>query len=287
MTSPLVRRAHHATNSLHSMIYFAPEAEQHLTGAGLEPGPMCYFASRAAPMGAVTAGVVTGTFYNFSPALVAAAIPRAWELASPATLIDARFAAADAALGRLLGPELAASADIRSLAALVREAASACSAEGRPLYAGHAGLDWPGGPPHLEAWHGLTLLREHRGDGHVAALVAARLSGIEALVTHTATGQGFLPAFARASRSWSQADWDAAAAGLTARRMLDPGGALTAAGLEVRTMIERETDLMASAPWLHLGDERTEEVIRIGKALTRAVVAAGAFPAQGVFAPSR
>jgi hypothetical protein len=69
--------------------------------------------------------------------------------------------------------------------------------------------------------------------------------------------------------------------------MLDPGGALTVAGLEVRTMIERETDLMASAPWLHLGDERTEEVIRIGKALTRAVVAAGAFPAQGVFAPSR
>jgi hypothetical protein len=287
MTSPLVRRAHHATNSLHSLVYFAPEAEQHLTGAGLEPGRMGYFASRAAPMGAVGPGVVTATFYNFSPALVAAAIPRAWELASPAALIDARFAAADAALGRLLGPELIASADMKSLATLVREAASACGAEGRPLYAGHAELAWPGGQPHLEAWHGMTLLREHRGDGHVAALVAARLSGIEALVTHTATGQGFLPEFARASRGWTQADWDAAAEGLAARRMLDSGGALTAAGQEVRAMIERETDLMASAPWLHLGDERTEQVIRIGKALTRAVVAAGAFPAQGVFASPR
>jgi helix-turn-helix protein len=287
MTSPLVRRAHHATNSLHSLIYFAPEAEQHLTAAGLEPGRMCYFASRAAPMGPVAPGVVTATFYNFSPALVAAAIPRAWELASPAALIDARFAAADAALGRLLGPELIASADMKSLAALVREAAGACGSEGRPLYAGHAELDWPSGQPHLEAWHGITLLREHRGDGHSAALVAARLSGIEALVTHTATGQGFLPEFARASRGWSQAEWETATEKLAARRMMDADGALTAAGLEVRAMIERETDLMASAPWLHLGDERTEEVIRIGKELTRAVVAAGAFPSQGVFAPAR
>ncbi|HEU5419669.1 MAG TPA: hypothetical protein VFV41_18420, partial [Streptosporangiaceae bacterium] len=90
-----------------------------------------------------------------------------------------------------------------------------------------------------------------------------------------------------ASRGWSQAEWDAAEQTLAARRILDAGGALTAAGLEVRAMIERETDLMASAPWLHLGDERTEEVIRIGKALTRAVVAAGAFPSRGVFATAR
>jgi hypothetical protein len=287
MTSPLVRRAHQATNSLHSLIYFAPEAEQQLTAAGLEPGRMCYFAGRAAPMGPVGAGVVTATFYNFSPALVGAAIPRAWELASPAALIDARFAAADAALGRLLGPELIASADMKALAALVRDAAGACTSEGRPLYAGHAELDWPAGQPHLEAWHGMTLLREHRGDGHVAALVAARLSGIEALVTHTATGQGFLPEFARASRGWSQEEWDAAAEGLAARRILDADGALTAAGMEVRAMIERETDLMASGPWLHLGDERTEEVIRIGKELTGVVLTAGAFPASGVFAVAR
>src|SRR5215467_7153492 len=123
MTSPLVRRAHHATNSLHSLIYFAPEAEQHLTGAGLEDGRMCYFASRAAPMGAVPPGVVTATFYNFSPALISGCIPRAWELASTTAIIDARFAAADAALRRLVGPELINSAAMKSLAGLVREAA--------------------------------------------------------------------------------------------------------------------------------------------------------------------
>jgi hypothetical protein len=286
MTSPLVRRAHHSTNSLHSLIYFAPEAEQHLTQVGLEAGRMCYFASRAAPMGAVGAGVVTATFYNFSPALVAGCIPRAWELATPAAVLDARFAAVDAALGRLLGPDLIASADMRSLAELVRTAASACGQEGRPLYAGHADLDWPCGP-HLEAWHGLTLLREYRGDGHIAALVGARLSGIEALVTHTATGKGFLPGFARASRGWSQAEWDSACDGLAARGLLDSDGELTAAGLEVRAQVERETDLMAAAPWVHLGDERTEEVIRLGNALTRVALAAGAFPAEGVFASAR
>jgi hypothetical protein len=283
MTSPLVRRAHDATNSLHSLVYFAPETEQQLTGVGLEGGRMCYFAGRSAPMGAVGAGVVAATFYNFSPALVARCIPRAWELASPATVIDARFAAADAALRRLLGPDLIASADMTTMAGLVREAASGCSIEGRPLYAGHAELDWPSAP-HLEVWHGLSLLREHRGDGHIAALVAAGLSGLDALVTHVATGRGFVPEFARASRGWSQADWDAAVDRLAARGLLDGDGALTAAGQEVRAHVERETDRMAAPPWLLLGDERTEDVVRIGKAMTRVVMAAGAFPSTGVFA---
>jgi hypothetical protein len=287
MTSPLVRQAHDATNVLHSLIYFAPEAEQHFTAAGLERGRMCYFAGRSAPMGAVGAGVVTATFYNFSPDLVAAAIPRAWQLAAPAAVIAARFAAVDAAVRRLLGPRLIAAPDLVTLVGLVREAASACTPEGRPLYAGHADLPWPGGGPHLDLWHALSLLREHRGDGHVAALTAAGLSGLEALVTHTATGQGFTPEFARASRGWAAADWDGAVAGLTARGLLDDAGELTAAGLEVRAKVERDTDRMAAPPWLHLGDEGTGQVIQLGRQLSRAVAAGGAFPADGVFARPR
>jgi hypothetical protein len=191
------------------------------------------------------------------------------------------------------------------IAGLVREAAGACSVEGRPLYAGHADLDWPSAP-HLAAWHGLSLLREHRGDGHVAALVAAGLSGIDALVTHVATGEGFVPGFARASRGWSRPEWDDAVESLVARNLLEgasapapegigapvPGGsdvpegisALTPAGTALRAHVERETDQMAAAPWQHLGGERTEEVIRIGKAMTRAALSAGAFPREGVFA---
>lgn len=284
MTSPLARRANTATNPLHSLIYFAPEAERQFTGLGLEAGRMCYFASRAAPMGAVGAGVVTATFYNFSPALVGRCIPRAWELASPSAIIGARFVAVDAALSRLLGPDLVGSVDMTALAGLVRQAADACTAEGRPLYAGHADLDWPSAP-HLAAWHGISLLREYRGDGHIAALVAAGLSGIEALVTHTATGKGFVTGFAQSSRGWSEADWDKAVERLAARGLLDSDGALTPAGQDVRAQVEQETDRMAMPPWQHLGEERTEEVIRIGKMLTGVAMSAAAFPA-GVF-PAR
>ena len=133
-------------------------------------------------------------------------------------------------------------------------------------------------------WHGLSLLREHRGDGHVAALLTAGLSGIEALVTHTATGRGFVPGFARSSRGWSQPEWDAATGNLAGRGLLEADGVLAPAGRELRAHIEAETDQLATAPWRQLGDQRTEEVIRIGKAMTRAVIAAGAFPADGVFA---
>jgi hypothetical protein len=238
---------------------------------------MCYFAGRAAPMGAVGAGVVAATFYNFNPALVARSIPDAWELATPAAVIEARYVAVDAALTRLLGEDAIASVDMLTLAGLVRQAAGACTPEGRPLYAGNADLSWPDAP-HLIMWHALTLLREHRGDGHICALACAGLSGIEALLTHTKTGKGFLTEFAKASRGWSEQEWDAAEAGLKARGLLDADGALTEAGQALRSQLEADTDRMAAAPWQHLGDERTEEVVRIAKAMSRAVAAAGAFP---------
>src|SRR5438309_5496365 len=108
-----VARAHRAVEPLHNHVYFVPETEQHLTGIGLRPGRMCYFAGRAAPMGRVGPGVVTATFYNFSPSLVARHIPRAWTLADPEQVVAARFDAARASLTRLLGgPEDAGSAEV-------------------------------------------------------------------------------------------------------------------------------------------------------------------------------
>ena len=283
MAYSLARSAHNATNSLHSLIYFVPELDQQLTSLGLRPGRMCYFAGRAAPMGAVGRGVVTATFYNFSPGLVARSIPAAWELATPEVVIGARLAAADAALTRLLGPDVIASADMVTVAALLRDAVTACSPEGRPLYAGHADLDWPDAP-HLVMWHAVTLLREYRGDGHSGALAGAGLSGIEALITHTATGKGFLPEFARASRGWSQDEWDSAVRGLADRGLLDDRGALTPEGQALRGQVEDQTDRLAAPPWDYLGERGTEDVVRIGKAMTRAVLTAGAFPREGVFA---
>jgi hypothetical protein len=284
MSFPPARAAHRATISLHSMIYFVPETEQQLTGAGLKPGRMCYFAGRSAAMGAVGSGVVSATFYNFHPGLVAHCIPAAWELARPDAVLAARLAAADEALRRLLGPEVIGSAEVGRLAGLTREATEACRPEGRPLFAAHAGLAWPD-EPHLVLWQALTLLREHRGDGHVWALGMGGLSGIEALVTHTATGRGFTPEFARRSRGYQPEEWDGAVAGLVSRGLMAGDGTLTEAGRALRAQVEDETDRLAAPPWQHLGEERTAEVVQIGQELTRIVVAAEVFPPTVLVVP--
>jgi hypothetical protein len=277
----LVARAHRAVEPLHNHLYFAPEQDEHLSAVGLRPGRMCYFAGRAAPMGAVGPGVVTATFFNFSPALVARHIPRAWTLASPEQVVAARFDAARASLTRLLGPEVAGSAEVAELAGLLREACSVLTPEGRPLYAGHAGLPWPE-EPLLELWHAATLLREHRGDGHLAALLRAGLSGLEALVSHTVTGRGFTESGAKATRGHSDEEWSAAAAALTARGLL-ADGQLTPDGAALRARVEVETDELSAAPWAHLGPERTARVVELGKGLSARLVAAGAYP-SGVLA---
>src|SRR5437763_2964814 len=185
-------RAHRAVEPLHSHLYFAPEHDERFAALGLRPGRMSYFAGRAAPMGAVGAGVVTATFYNFSPSLVAHMIPRAWTLAAPEQVVTARLDAARASLTRLLGEEAAGSPEVAELAGLLREACTVLTPEGRPLYAGHADLPWPD-EPLLQVWHAASLLREYRGDGHLTALLRADLSGLEALLSHTANGRGVRP----------------------------------------------------------------------------------------------
>ncbi|MFG1793914.1 hypothetical protein [Nocardia sp. NPDC049149] len=272
-------RCARATDLIHSMTYFAPETEQYLTEAGLRPGRMCYFAGRAAPMGAVGPGVVAATFFNFNPELVARHIPRAWTLATPEAVVEARFASVDAALRRLLGNELATSAVIAEAAELARTAALACTVEGRPLYAAHADLDWPT-EPLLVLWHAVTLLREHRGDGHIAALLAADLSGLEALVTHTASGRGFTPAAAQLTRGWTPEQWADTENALRERGLLTEDGTLTDAGTKLRTELETETNLMALAPWAALGDEGVQRLTEIGKTLSATLLAAGALPAN-------
>jgi hypothetical protein len=278
----LVGRAYRAVEPLHNHVYFVPETEQHLTATGLRPGRMVYFAGRAAPMGAVGPGVVTATFSNFSPALVARHIPRAWTLAGPEQVVAARFASARASLTRLLGGEEAAAApEVTELGDLLVEACSVLTPEGRPLYAGHADLAWPGDPV-SRLWHAASLLREWRGDGHVAVLVRHDLSGLEALISHTATGRGFLPAAAKATRGWSDEEWDAGLARLADRGLVE-GDGLTDAGRQLRADLEAETDALSTAPWRHLGPERTGRVVELGKRLSSAVAGNGAYPA-GVFA---
>ncbi|RBY76898.1 hypothetical protein DQ239_11930 [Blastococcus sp. TF02-09] len=274
-----IARAHRAVELLHSHVYFAPETEEHLTAAGLRPGRMCYFAGRSAAMGPVGAGTVIATFYNFSPTLVARTIPEAWTLASPERVLAARFDAARASLTRLLG-DSASSDEVAELGELLREATTVLTPEGRALYAGHADLPWPE-EPLLVLWHAATLLREHRGDGHVAALLHSGLSGIEALVTHTALGRGFTPEAAKATRGWSEQEWADAVQALADRGLMDDAG-LTEEGAELRARLEVHTDALSADPWLLLGPERTARVIEIAKELSRTLVANGALATSGL-----
>jgi hypothetical protein len=263
------------------MVYFAPETQAELAATGLENSRMCYFAGRAAALGPVGAAVVAATFYNFSPALVGRHIPRAWTLATPEAVVAARLRAADAVQHRLLGAAVD-SPEVAEAAGLALRATEACTGGGRPLYAAHAALPRPE-EPHLAFWHAVTLLREYRGDGHVAVLLSAELDGLEALITHTATGKGFRPDFARASRGWSEQEWEAAAGRLRDRGLLDAAGGLTPAGVDLRRHVEAETDRLGRAPYEHLGEEGTARLTGIAQGLTMRALGAGAFP-EGVFA---
>ncbi|MGA2519632.1 MAG: hypothetical protein ABSG81_02305 [Acidimicrobiales bacterium] len=270
---PTARTMWHLLEPLHAVVYFAPEAADAFTAAGLKGFWMGYFAGRAAPMGAVGPAVVDATFFNFAPARVARALPDAWLFASPAAVLEARLAGAGAALARLLAGH---DAEVRAAAGLVRQAVEGVTTAGRPLGAANAALPWPDDPL-LVLWQAAGVVREHRGDGHVAALVAAGLDGLEALVSMVGTGA--VPrSLLQVARGWDDAQWEEAEARLAGRGWLTPDGALTPAGAAARSDIEDLTDRLATEPWDRLGAQRTEELRTLLVPLARAVAASGVVP---------
>ncbi|MEV8311768.1 hypothetical protein AB0P36_31695 [Streptomyces flavidovirens] len=271
------RRCHNVLNPLHSTVYFSPDFTKELAEVGIEDGRAAYFAGRGAAMGAVGAGVITAAFFNFNHDLVARHVPEVWSIASPGVVLEARLRAVDTTLRRLLGEDAVASDEMAEAAGLALRAAEACTRHARPLYAAHADLPVPE-RPHLAYWHAATLLREHRGDGHLAALLAAGLDPLEALVSHTATGKGMSPRWTLATRGWRRTDWDAASERLRERGLLNGEGELTDAGTELRAELEEATDRLDAAPYAHLGAEGTERLTELGRGFLTVALGAGAFP---------
>lgn len=252
----------------HSFVYFRPEAGLEFAGLGIT-GMDAYFASRAAPMGAVDAGAVVATFHNFQPGLVAHAMPSVWATASPATVLDARLRAADGALRTMLG-DLVDGDDVAEAADLLRSVIDGAEAAGRPIYAGNAQIAWPDAA-HLRLFHAVTLLREHRGDAHVAALTLAGIGGAEALVYDVAAGRSKMPeSMVRATRGWSDEEWADAVERVRARGHLGDDGLLNEAGLALREDLEVATDGASLDRWDVLGDDGIERV----KALTHPLITA-------------
>ena len=149
---------------------------------------------------------------------------------------------------------------------------------GRPLFAAHAALEWPE-TPLLELWHAQTLLREFRGDGHVAALVAHGVDPLEALVLHAAA-EPSLAAGLQATRSWPAEDWSDTVAQLAARRLVTADGtAMLEDGAALRQLIEDTTDQLAAPAYAVLGDEGCRRLRALGRPLSLAVTGAGLLPA--------
>ena len=251
----------------------APEVQTMCKQLGLNKDRMSYYAVRAAALGPVAAEVVSATFYHHTIEMISPAIPVAWSIVSPEIIVAARFEAIDQAFRRLL-PRQIESSEMHEALGLVQDAMMGCSIAGRALFAAHTALPWPS-EPHVALWHGLNLLREHRGEGHTSALMAARLPPNQAApMLIAATGE------ARDGRSWRWPDdlWNQAVDGLQERGWLDDAGALTNAGLAVRTRIEEETDALALGPWLQIGKERTHRLWTLLRDLLQVILDQNGLP---------
>jgi hypothetical protein len=269
---PTARAAHKVLEPIHTLVYFVPEGGERYAAAGVKGGMRSYFASRSAPLGVVPAEVVIATFYNFAPSLVRKAIPSAWDESSPAAMLAARFDVADGALRRLLGDDVVRSDDLAEAAALAREATTAIESEtvGRPLYAAHAAVPWPEAP-HVQLWHAATLLREHRGDGHIAALVLAGLTGPEAVVSYTGFGSALPEEVMRATRGYTEEEWAETKAALRDKGLFDADNQFTEAGRAQREQIEAQTDAAAAAPYAHLGEQKTQRLTELVRPWARSI----------------
>lgn len=274
MSDSVARTLWQLLEPIHAVGYFAPEPREALKQAGYRGFWMGYFAGRAAPLGTAGPELVHALFYNFSFERVAHALPSAWEFAPPSAAIDARTAGSVAALRRALGaaadgPEVARAAELASVAA------TAAPPEGRGLFASYRALPEPS-EPLTRLWHAATLLREHRGDGHIAALLTAGIGGREShVVQHLAVGNP--REVYRVARDFDDAEWERCHASLRSKGLADADG-LTAHGKAVKAEVEQRTDELAAPAYAALRAEEQRELESLLRPIARAVVAAGDIP---------
>jgi helix-turn-helix protein len=277
---------------VHAVTYFTADSRSAYERAGLRGFWRGYFAGRAAPLGAVSAPVVAASFFNFAPAFVGRAIPGVWELITPEEALRARLEGAVGALrGLLAGRESEAAAAADLLWPVVEE----LDFPGRMLSAANAALPVPeDGLARL--WQAATVLREHRGDGHFAALAAADIDGCEAVALRCLMDmkrENLQPV-----RGWTDEAWDDALARLAARGWVDGDGTptptptltltptLTSAGREAHAAVENATDRAAARPWARLGPEATAEIAAALTPISQACASVLPFPSPiGLPAP--
>jgi hypothetical protein len=266
------RRLHRLVEPIHLVTYFADEPTEALMALGLRNYWDGYFAGRAAPLGRVPAEVVHAIFYNFADGEVARHVPRVWDTTSPEAALEARERGSVAALRRILG-DLADAPGLTRAADLATRAATSVPTPGRILYAALRTLPIPEQPV-ARLWHAATLLREHRADGHIAALVAAGIGGTEAHVLH-ALSEG-IPAEKFGRVHHLPADQLATVIdGMHARGLIDATGWLSDLGRETKQRIESLTDHLAAPAYASLEPSELHQLIADLEPISAALDAAG------------
>lgn len=271
---PIARRLWSLTEPLHAVVYFSPEPVIAMKAAGYRGYWMGYFAQRSAPLGSVPPEVVHALFYNFSWERVSGALPDAWTFASPEIALRARRESTAAALRRQLGdlvngPEFVAAVELLEAAAL------SAPLEGRAMYAANRALEVPADPVE-RLWHATTLLREHRGDGHIAALIAAGISGRQSHVLQALTN-GSPRAVYETARDFTDDEWGARLGELSQRGLVE-GGVLSSSGRDLKATVEQTTDELAAVAYGILTKEQQRALADALLPLVRAIVAAGEIP---------
>ncbi|MCD7445521.1 MarR family transcriptional regulator [Streptomyces lincolnensis] len=268
------RRMHELLEPICLVTYFADECNEELAALGHRTYWDGYFASRAAPLGRVPAHVVHAAFYSFADGEAARHIPSAWETIPPEASVAARERGSAASLRRILGEELAGSPGLVRAAELTTRAATSAPMEGRVMYAGMRTLPLPSDPV-ARLWHSATMLREYRGDGHVAALVGARIGGTEAHVL-SALDMGIHPpeSFGRIHHL-PKKRLAAVMNGLRERGLVDTEGRLTDAGRETKQHIEALTDELAAPPYDALSPAELDALIADLEPISATLAAVG------------
>lgn len=264
-----------SVETIHHVVYFAPDTKARYEALGLKGHWMGYFASRSVPLGRPGPEVVTATFHGFAPALVHRAIPAAWDLADPDEILATRLQHGRDVIRP--GVEIA-SIDIAPAAQALGDALATLDLTVRPLAAGNVGLPRPTDDLGL-LWHGATTLREYRGDSHLAVLATEGLGGVDANVLMVAAGLTF--AQQQQMRGWTDDEWAAGTRRLQDRGWLDDSGAITAEGGAARARIEDDTDRVTMAG---IPAETVESLAAVADdlmAVSKGVVASGAEPSHG------
>jgi hypothetical protein len=272
-SEPVARQLFELTEPISLVNFFSPEPNDAMAALGFRTYWDGYFAGRSAPLGRVPAEVVHAAFYNFADGEVARHIPHVWKTTTPEAAHAAREQGCVAALRRILGDHVGTPGLARA-AELLAKASTSAPTEGRVMYAGLRALPMPE-EPLARLWHAANMLREHRGDGHIAALVSERIGGIEAHVL-AALDMEIYPAesFGRIHHL-PRARLAEVMNGLRDRGLLDASGRFTEAGRAAKDRIESVTDALAEAPYEGLEPLEIEELVASLEPLARRLEATG------------